>query len=265
MKPDSHLYEGFRFAGALSSIATQRKMQREILISSGARHLLSIGCGFGEELECLLSNRDEANSAFRVVGTDIAPVEGAVSAQPSVAMLGKRFEFSAINLLDIDSLSGFMAFDLVQCGFVLHDIEPGKKDYALDLMARAILPAGLVMVSDIFLTRGDIRAESQEIYDCFITEASEALDEGRLDHSQHRALTGDGTSSGLIRARLDAVSGKRDHFEKPSSLIDRARKAGLVLQQIWKNPRNERLQVLTFSRAFEELCEIGVTDKARLE
>jgi len=249
MTSDSHLYPGFRFAGALASVDAQRRLQRDALATLPLQHLLSVGCGYGDELELMLGGREGGDDALRVLAVDLADVGHEVGSLPNVARLGERFRFQRLGLLDAEAINDFGGFDVVQCGFVLHDIEPHDKGRAIATLARAVRPGGYLLVSDIFLSEGggDAR-EIGSIYDLFIAEARDALDRRRLNRGQYEALIGDSACPGLIRSRCDAMRGTRDHFEKPSALVHRARQAGLVLHRLFTNPRSGRLLVMLFHR-----------------
>lgn len=248
MTSDSHLYPGFRFAGALASVDMQRRLQQDALATLPVRQLLSVGCGYGDELDVMLDGNVARDDSFRVFGIDLADVADEVRARPNVARLGDRFKFGRLGLLDVESIEGFGSFDVVQCGFVLHDIDPEDKELAIDKLARAVRPGGCLLISDIFLSDGDVPREIESIYDEFIAEAHDALRRGQLERDQYEALAGDGACPGLIRSRSDAMRGTRDHFEESSVLIDRARRAGLVLQQVLTNPRSGHLLVMVFTR-----------------
>jgi len=256
MFPETHLYEGFRYVGALPSIATQRQIQASILENINRANLLVVGCGFGEEIDQILSHRQTSANILGVTAIDLADVEPYLFEQPNISSLGKKFTFKKHNIFDIDELDGFGKYDIVQCGFVLHDFQPDQKEIAIALLASAVRLGGYVMISDIFTSTQQTPSKSAEIYDNFIREAYTATQMGHMKKSEFEALMGDGECLGLKRTRFEAVNGERDYFEPVNILVERAKRVGLKIVQIIENPQNEHLSICIFVRRNEDREQI---------
>ena len=243
----SHLYPGFKHAGALESVQAQRILQGGILWRLAPRKLLIVGSGYGEELNEFLGFQRSTDVCGDLSIIDLADVRSELTLQPHVVRLNSKISFRQLDLLQADELDGFGAFDIIQCGFVLHDIAPHEKDRAFENLANAIAPGGHVLVSDIFVeSPGDV-GEISGIYDRFIHEGEVALREGRLCDHEFQALVGDGIAMGLKRSRKESVRGERDSFEPLGVLLERARRAGLALVDLTPNPLNKHLFVLLFA------------------
>jgi hypothetical protein len=246
-----HLYPGFHHAGALLSVNAQRAMQAAIVEKIAPRKMLVVGSGYGEELDTLLASPIGAHWS-EIVVIDLANVRNELANRPNITRLGQRLSFRQLDLLKATELEDFGTFDFVQCSFVLHDIEPREKDLAFRMLAHATCSGGHILISDIF-TNSINPAEAQEIYDCFIKEASIAVANGLLHNDEFEALVGDGSCVGLKRSRAEAVLGERDFFEPLEVSIERARRAGLILVDVVTNPQNKRLFILLFRQE----CEFG--------
>lgn len=243
----SHLYKGFRHAGTLASIQAQRDLQRRALACLHGTRLLIVGSAFGEEANHLLYG---TSRWLRVVAIDLVDVASQVFQQPVLLMLGWRFGFYRCDLLDTFKLHEYGSFDVVQCGFVLHDMPSREKDRAIRQLAYAVRPGGHIIISEIFSsTGGDQTSNAAAVYDTFLREATTARDLSRLRSSDFDELVGDGVKPGLLRSREEAVQGNRDFFEPLAETIERARCAGLRLKKVAVNPVNRDLCVLLFGRA----------------
>ena len=248
MNSQSHLYEGFRFAGALESVAEQRTAQAHILSNCTCTSVLVVGGGFGEETDVLMSAINKAGNPPNLTVIDLADVSAELRSQPFLRQLGPRLRFSQIDLLDAPDLPGYGGFDLVQCGFVLHDFAPCTKDAAVATLAGSVRPGGHVLISDICVRLSAGTEEVDGVYSRFLEEAWSALNEGRLTEGGYSALVGDGIREGLERSRRDAFLGERDHFEDCHDVVRRALRAGLELVRVNRNSVNERLFVFLFRR-----------------
>lgn len=246
---ESHLYPGFRFAGALPSVLRQRRIQAQMLRALSPRRLLVVGCAQGDELSELLSEINLDNADFTVTATDLCDVEEVLRSHDYAISLGPRLHWMQLDLLEAERVSGYGDFDVVQCGFVLHDIRPEMKDRALALMSRAVKTGGHLIISEICLKEGsDPASEAIEIYDVFLREADEARRKGLLQPHEWGLLVGDGESPGLLRTKREAMDGDRDFFETRSELIRRIQRAALEMSETVVNEMNSRLTVLLLRR-----------------
>lgn len=245
----SHLYHGFRFAGILDSIQLQRKLQAKMLEYLRPVRLFVVGCAYGDELAELLSEIDRQATDLTITTIDLAAVEDTLRSHEFAMLLGPRLQWMQRNLMDASDIPGYGQFDVVQCSFVLHDVDYQQKDQAMRMLSRAVRPGGHLIVSDIFLS-GTVedRSEIRSIYDAFLSEADDACRTGQLQNYEWRLLVGDGLIPGLLRARNEAIQGIRDFFETPARLIGRATRAGLRVCQVEPNPLNRRLRVMLMRR-----------------
>ncbi len=247
---ESHLYPGFRFAGALPSVLKQRRIQAQMLRALCPRQLLVVGCAQGDELSDLLSEINLDNADLTVTATDVCDVEEVLRSHRYAISLGARLHWMQLDLLEAERVSGYGSFDVVQCGFVLHDICPETKDRALEVMSGAVKPGGHLIISEICLKEGsDPASEAIEIYDVFLKEADEARRTNLLQPHEWSRLVGDGESPGLLRTKREAMEGERDFFETRSELIRRAERAALEVRETVVNEVNPRLTVLLLRQA----------------
>lgn len=241
---DSQLYTGFRYAGSLPSIRCQRQVQAHVLSSLAPRSILVIGCAYGDELRQLISRVDIEDPRLTVTATDLCDVEAELREHQFARDLGSRLRWARINLLDSEQLPGYGHFDLVQCGFVLHDIPWELKDRAMEILAGAPHRRGHVLISEIFVVGSSgYASQVTEIYDGFLREAHASLTSGALEEHCWRLLVGDGQSPGLLRSKEQAVCGSRDFFETLPSLLGRAKGCSLKERRVIRNKVNDRLAV----------------------
>lgn len=255
----SHLYPGFRHVGILPSIYEQRRIQRAILCDIfplvGNRDFLSIGCGYGEELDFFLSDEGKQlpKSLDKMIAMDIADVKNAVYSQPMISQLNSNFIYYHHDLLELDKLELARKPSIVQCGFVMEDIEYIYKDLAFELIRETISDNGWFIYSEMFLDnlkRSTTSADEDRqrtvafLYDLFINEAKISLNEGRMSNRQYSELCGDGKIPGLYRTRQDAIDGKRDFFESLEKTLERLRKHNFTVASILDNKHNPFLKII---------------------
>jgi SAM-dependent methyltransferase len=212
--------------------------------------VLSVGCGFGDELDHLLANVNVENPSFRVTAVDIVDVGSHVLSQRFAARLGTRLTWRRY---DLNSVWQLGEFDVVQCGFVLHDVPSSGKLQALESLARAVAPGGYLIISDFFLHHmNDIPGQKLAAYNLIIEEAVQALDSGDLNQLELQELLGDGVGPGLLATRAHAVLEERDFFDTVPLLMERASHFGFHLVQIHRNQFHEWLAVLVMQRPAQE-------------
>lgn len=242
----SHLYAGFRCAGALPSVHAQREFQRQVVELIPGEDLFIVGCAFGEEANHILSATDRWRN---VLAIDLADIGTVLAWQPALSSRVSGLRWYNSNLLDAPQLPGYGTFDAVQCGFVLHDVPPSAKERAIGYLASAVRIGGHVIISDIFVQpHRDRASNTEDIYDAFLCEASAALEQGSLSLGEWHALVGDGLEPGLLRSRHESLEASRDYFDSIELTVARAESAGLDLQDLFHNPINEHLSVLVFRR-----------------
>lgn len=206
----THLYPGFRYAGALASIREQRECQRNVLQGLSGTSLLIIGCAYGEEANRIVGNASRWTSVSTV---DLADVTATVIRQPGLMELGRRLRCWQKDLLDIQTIEGYGHFDVAQCGFLYHDIRFEEKQEAMRKLAGAVSPDGHMILSEIFCP-GDHSevSDTVRVYDSFLSEAAAARDKQRLTSTEFTELVGNGETPGLLRSRSEAAEGGRDYF-----------------------------------------------------
>src|ERR1043165_7769882 len=90
----SHLYAGFCPVGKLPSIGMQREIQRnwvESALDVKSCRALSIGCGFGDELDEVFEPRFAKDRCDRFVAVDISPLTSSCLESRLARVLGNRF------------------------------------------------------------------------------------------------------------------------------------------------------------------------------
>lgn len=250
----SHLYSGFHHVGCLRSIHWQRLTQlgliREAIIKPEIK-FLSVGTGFGDELEAFFGDASDAPIDLHITALDVdaAVYEAAVRAF-------SRHQNITLNcvqadLLDLARIEGFGHFDMAQAGFVLHDFDYPDKDMAIQLLSQSVHLGGQIMLSEIFSSKPvpDV-SEIITIYDKFLAEAAEAVSEGQMSRYQWRELIGadDLSTPGLQRTRHEAALGGRDFFESVPQTCERLMRHGLKIDRIASNPYHSNLAVILAKR-----------------
>jgi SAM-dependent methyltransferase len=211
------------------------------------KSVLTVGCAYGDELAVLL--RGMALSQMSVTAVDLANTARALYCFGYAQVLCPRFTFQRLDLLRAWHLSGYGRFDVVQCGFVLHDIPYPMKDHAVAIIAKSVAPGGYAVLSDFFSVRNvDIETSLRHIYDGFIFEGKAALGHGRLKSDEWDLLAGDGTQPGLLRCRRQAMAGGRDYVDDLRTFAGRLRQAGLQMCHITLNMASSQLAVILARR-----------------
>jgi hypothetical protein len=197
----------------------------------------------------ILSGVDIRDPKVTVNAIDLCDVEEELRAQDIARVLGERLRWNQLNLLDARELPEYGDFDVVQCGFVLHDIPWDLKDRAMMILLEALQPRGHLVISEI-AARPDRNyvSEMSEIYDAFVAEAITSRESGSLNPDSWQLLVGDGVTPGLLRSKADAIEGGRDFFDTLPRLVERAENAGLRACNIIENGKNDRLAVTVFRR-----------------
>lgn len=261
MISQTHLYRGFRHVGLLPSIMFQRQAQKKSIKESCHQDnkitMLFIGCGYGEELDALLSGHESNAMVSNIIAIDIAPVESYLLDQPFVTQKNLALIWRQLNLFNIHENPEFGHFDLVQCGFVLHDIEFSNKQSAFDIIGKAVRPGGRVIVSDIYVSESALHQDALDdsymqevgcIYDRFLNEVQQVFKAGCLLEEDMNELLGNGQTPGLLKTSKDAMDGKRDFFDSIAQTVARMRQSGLEVDEIICNPHNDKLAVLLAHR-----------------
>lgn len=250
----SHLYHGFHHVGSLRSIQWQRIAQRgfirEAIIKPEIK-FLSVGTGFGDELEVFFGGASDAPPDLHITALDIDAAVYDASVRAFARHQNITLNCVQADLLDLARIEGFGHFDMTQAGFVLHDFDYSDKDMATELLSRSVQSGGWVMLSEIFSseTVPDV-SEITSIYDKFLAEAADAVSEGQMSRYQWRELMGadDLSTPGLQRTRHEAALGGRDFFESVPQTCERLMRHGLKIDRIATNPYHSNLAVILAKR-----------------
>ena len=233
----SHLYQGFQYAGKLQSIEYQRMVQKNIILTIRPCNILSVGCAQGDEIETILNNESIKTTCCNVTAIDIANVWSELSSKKIVKTIGKRFSWQLMDLLECNNLHDYGQYDVVQCGFVLHDIPYELKNIALYKLSKAVAHRGYLIVSDFFFTYvRNYKEQISTLYDNFIQEAQQAMPIGRLSPLAYHQLVGDGTEAGIYRTRQEAMQGDRDYFDDMNTFMSRVNRLQLKIIGVYQNP-----------------------------
>lgn len=243
----SNIFPGFKHVSNLESIKAQRQLQCDILRASGDNvngKFISVGTAYGDEL-AYFARGGVLDSWSFVNAIDIAEeVKNDLLFHPDLACIKDKFTFDQMNLLDIPHHSGSYYWDCIQCGFVLEDIEYEDKQTAYDNLFISLSGNGILIISEMFVDNRrqdlikdfDRRQQISELYDYFLSEASECLQRGNLTKDQYRLLCGDGQCPGLHSTKAIAIAGERDYFETREQTEKHLHDAGFSSIQYYPNP-----------------------------
>jgi len=236
----SYLYDGFRAVVYLPSIRRQRELQSLLLQPLAIDAVLFAGCGYGDEMATLL--RKGLPAARHVVAIDIADVD------EDVAEVADRIErpisFYDCDLLDLEDLPDSGSFELIQAGFVFHDLADDEKDEGFAVAAHTLRFGGYLLLSDFFPPP----ISPEALYGEFIKEAERETRAGRMPRAARDEFLGDGVKPGLLRTIARAAAGERDFFDTPDMSVNRARRHGLRLVATRINDINASMRTLLFQK-----------------
>jgi len=262
MKEISYLYPGFKHVGYLPSVAFQRTVQRRTIVKllkeQPCIKMLSIGCGYGEELNHCLMGLEGDGVIVSVMAVDVAAIRRDIFSQSFANQGNIRLSYEQLNLFNLYEAPGFGCFDIVQCGFVLHDVESNRKQLAFDIISKAVRPGGQVIISDIFVSDAAVQQcclnvlytqEVENIYGQFLYETQSAYTAGLLCEKDMNELLGNGQEPGLLRTSKDAISGNRDFFDSVAQTVSRMRYCNLDIDEVIYNPHCHNLAVLVSHRS----------------
>jgi ubiquinone/menaquinone biosynthesis C-methylase UbiE len=253
----------------MASIYKQRVMQRAIieqLLREGLKQeakLLVVGVGDGRELETLLESEMIKTMLAEVVALDIEDwLTDEIAALPNLAEVASRLTFVLGRAEHLECLFEAEKFDIVQCGFVFHELPYGEaKEQATRGCFHVLKRGGFLVYSDMFLDnqlsnnpqREAARRQTiQRLYGQYLREADEALKEGRLTKEQWEMLCGDGIKPGLLKSMNDALSGEGDFYEPLGLCIDRLLNIGFVRLWVYPNCLNRSLYIIVGQKPTEE-------------
>ncbi|MEW6054288.1 MAG: class I SAM-dependent methyltransferase [Nitrospirota bacterium] len=222
----SLLYPGFRYAGVLESITSQRGLQSSIIRHAVSAYnlygaCLSIGTAYGDEL-AFFAREGVLDHWSQIVGIDIVGEVGIdVLSQPDLARFHDRLFFRQLDLQQLPPPFGENYWDCIQCGFVLEDIEYADKQYVYDKLFQSLNHRGMLIISEMFVdnqkrsngTDELRRQQISELYEYFLAEARESLKRKILTQDQYDLLCGNGQDPGLVSTMKMAINGARDYFE----------------------------------------------------
>lgn len=255
----SHLYPGYRIAEAVPSIFTQRLLQTQCLQSLSKEitpkgNFLTVGVAYGNELSFFI------DSIAFFAWQNIDAIDIADDLEKHLDILSKiinrrgHFDYRQLDLRELDRHPRFGKWSLIQCGFVLQDIPYDEKLDVFKLLHDGLAKGGCLLLSEMFLSNeqtDDALPDQQRIvnirslYDDFIGEAQECLENRIITQDQYNLLCGTLETDGLISSKHKAIQGFRDYFlslEKHNNFL---RKAGFVKMRFHQNTLNRFLGVIT--------------------
>jgi SAM-dependent methyltransferase len=248
------MHEGFRYVGALPSIAAQRELEAAALASAlrildrKALALLCGGVGDGYGLDNLLDPSRYDQSLRLVACVDLVDfLTAGLARLPHLQRLGGAVQLTKAPIQNVARLFEAKMFDVAIYSGVLHEVPYDEKLEAFAAIASVLRENGFLLYSDMFLDnrRSESRVQEeqrqariQRLYGLFLDEAETALRHGNLNPSSHHALVGDENSPGLLYSRARALLGLDDYYEPLDDAIARLRTLGFVKIDVQCNPQN---------------------------
>jgi ubiquinone/menaquinone biosynthesis C-methylase UbiE len=250
------VYSGFKYVGKLPSIEKQRILQKDLLDNFNCSHkkFLQIGTGDGFEMEVLIQSNffSHCNPTIYLCEVDLSYFSK--SSLPNLSRYSGQSEEIVCSVEKIEEIFPAATLDIIQIGFVMHDIEcPTEKDEAFASLFSILKPNGKLVFSDSFINNIPQNSEEYEktrknqvasLYDFFIKEADDCLKNGGLNKSEYELLLGDGKTAGLVKTKADAIRGVRDFYEEIGTTIARLRKAGFEIMSVIDNPVHDALKII---------------------
>jgi len=129
-------------------LAVLDRALREAGVDPRARTVLDVGCGTGFFTAWYLAR------GARVTGLDIAPT--------SIEILRERFPTAEFRLADVSETRLEEPYDLVNAFDVLyHIVDDARWQHALETLADAVRPGGLLLLTDTFEERPGLAAHNR--------------------------------------------------------------------------------------------------------
>jgi 2-iminoacetate synthase len=249
------MYSGFRYVGKLPSIHKQREIQRDFLSElNNCENFLQIGVGDGFELEELLKSNLFKQHNPKVYVCDIDLNFFNKSEHPSIRKYNGKIQTIQSSITDLKTKFNPSFFDVIQVGFVMHDIKESEmKNKVFSYLQSLLKPNGILIFSDSFIDNmpsknhdAEIHRKERatELYDFYINEAKESMSSGKLKKAEYDLLLGDGDSVGILKTQTDAAEGSRDFYEDSETIVKRIRLAGFSVERVIDNPLFDSLKVI---------------------
>lgn len=239
---------GFKYVGMLEFIIQQRKQQQYYISTTVFDSVLSVGCGNLSEISIILQDILIDKKEIDLIAVDISSVFNGFYFNNLQTLLSHRFSWHQIDIMAIDMLNGYGGFDVIQCSFLLHDIQYAEKYFALKKLSEACSPSGHIIISDFFLKDPHNIEEVTALYDALILECVNARSSGRLKQWQYKLLLGNDKNPGVLSSKSDALAGK-EYYDTIEDFSHRVELCNLTIESIWSNPYNDWAKVLLLKRS----------------
>jgi len=217
-KYKSHLYKDYSKISELPTIQKIIEKQVDIIVNKKPKTILSIGIGYGDELNSMLSKLDEKYSFLfdKIVGIDINSEVG--------ANLNDKFnvEKATKNLVEYSTDD---KFDCVQCSFVIHDIKDEEdKLKAFQKFSELLKDNGTLLISEMLINNQiesdynkDLKRKNQidKLY-INVMEEVHTLIESKVNKKEK--LEYKNLINKLLEIKEDARQVKRDYFIDKSKI-----------------------------------------------
>jgi len=252
------MFFGFKYINKLPSMYEQRLLQRSLLEKivgnqNNKLEFLIVGIGDGEELNYLISNQNTSKKINNIYCVDLLDAYFNPHLLPNINKILKKIVFLKENVLKIEKYFRNVKFDLIQCGFFMHEIEYKDKDRVLKLLNNLLKIKGFLICSDIDadnIVRND-RVEDNKrkrnistLYNTFIAEAKECFKNKIMNQEEFNLLCGNGSNNGLLFSKKRAINGLDDYYEPLKTLRNRIDRCGFTCEEISKNSKNRSLFVI---------------------
>lgn len=257
------MYPGFKFIGKLPSINEQRLIQKKvlenILLSKRIERInfLSVGVGDGEELNFLLTSPILKSSIAKVICIDILNSYFNPYSLPNVRDMNNKITFVQEDARNLHKHLTQAEFDIIQCGFLMHEIKYEDKNNILLQFFNLLKPAGYLVYSDIFTDNYKqenphedlLRVKNIErLYKFFIEEATECVKNGVMTQTEWDLLYGDGVTEGLIKSMERDMEGLDSYYEPLDKAKSRLIECGYRDIETYGNQKNDYLFVISAKR-----------------
>jgi ubiquinone/menaquinone biosynthesis C-methylase UbiE len=209
-KYKSYLYREYSKISELPTIQKIIGKQVGIIVEKKPKTMLSIGIGYGDELNSMLSKL-KATHGFefqRVCGIDINNEVGANLEDTF------KVEKSTANLVEYNTDT---KFECVQCSFVIHDIKDEDKCRAFEKLSELIQDNGTLLISEMLINNKidndpikDLKRKNQidKLYIGVINEVNTFINSKSNKEKKEYELL----KNKLLEIKEDARQVRRDYF-----------------------------------------------------
>jgi SAM-dependent methyltransferase len=253
------MYPGFNQINKFPSIIEQRSIQRKYLrnILNSSKDvkikLLSIGVGDGEELNMILLDSNLVNDIEKIYCIDKVDNYFQPSKLPNLKFILNKIYFIKQDIKKLYDNIQENEFDIIQCGFLMHEIEYEHKDRVINLLNNLLKAKGILICSDIDMdnfVRNDREEDNKRkrniisLYNKFIAEAKKCLKNKVMTMEEFNLLCGDGRNNGLLFSKNNAINGLDDYYEPLKTITDRINRCGFNCEDIFINSKSRSLFVI---------------------